>query len=70
MIIGKIQDNENSIILNIDNIHCTNCNKKVPGRIKASEKYSKTKEFEITLKNFKENYLCGICRDKKRVNKS
>jgi hypothetical protein len=55
--------------LKID-INCTSCKKKVPGGIKASEKYSNTDDFKKELKKFKENYLCGICRDKKRVNKS
>lgn len=69
MIIGEIQKGEKTVRLKID-INCTNCNKKVPGGIKASEEYSKTIEFKDELKEFKENYLCGICRDKKRVNKS
>ena len=69
MIIGKIQTGEKTIRLNID-INCTNCRKKVPGGIKASERYSKTNDFKIKLEEFKKNYLCGICRDKKRVKKS
>jgi hypothetical protein len=69
MIIGKIQKNEKTIRLNID-IYCSNCDKKVPGGIKTSEKYSKTVGFNKELQEFKENYLCGICRDKKRVNRS
>ena len=28
--------------------------------------FYQTKEFEIELKGFLENYLCGVCRDKKR----
>jgi len=69
MIIGKIQKGEKPIRLNTD-INCTNCGKIVPGGIKTSEKYSKTLDFKKELADFKENYLCGICRDKKRVNKS
>ncbi len=69
MIIGKIKGNERTIRLNLD-LNCTNCKKKVPGGIKASEKFSKTDEFKKEIKNFKKNYLCGICRDKKRVSKS
>jgi len=69
MIIGEIQKNEKTVRLKID-INCTNCKKKVPGGIKASEEYSKTNDFKNELKEFKGNYLCGICRDKKRVNKS
>jgi len=69
MIIGKIQKDEKTIRLNED-IICSNCGKKVPGGIKTSEKYSKTTEFTKELEEFKIDYLCGICRDKKRVNKS
>ena len=69
MIIGKISENEKKVKFNLE-IHCTNCKKKVPGGIKAGEKYSQTKEFKIELEEFKKNYLCGICRDKKRVSYS
>ena len=69
MIFGKIQKDEKVIKLNID-IICSNCKKKVPGGIKVSEKYSKTNEFERELKNFKRTYLCGICRDRKRIDRS
>ena len=66
MIIGKISKNEKTMRFNVE-IHCTNCGKKVPGGLKAGEKYSQTKAFEIELENFKASYLCGICRDEKRV---
>ena len=69
MIIGKIQEGEKTIRLTVD-IHCTNCKKNVSGGIKTSKKYSNTDDFKIKLKEFKKNYLCGVCRDKKRVNKS
>lgn len=69
MIIGKISENEKKVELSVE-IHCTDCNKRVPGRILASEKYSQTKEFRIELENFKKDYLCGICRDKRRVHKN
>jgi len=69
VIIGKIQKDEKTVRLSAD-ISCSNCGKKVPGGIKTSEKYSKTEEFEKELEGFKNKYLCGICRDKKRVNKS
>ncbi len=68
MIIGKILKDEKTIRLNI-NINCSNCGKKVPGGIKVSENYFKTNDFKKELVRFKKNYLCGICRDKKRVNK-
>ena len=66
MIIGKISENEKTVRINVE-IYCTNCGKKVPGWLKAGEKYSQTKAFKIELENFKKIYLCGICRDKKRV---
>ena len=69
MIIGEIKKDEKTIRLNLD-ISCTNCGKKVPGGIKTSEKYSKTNDFKKEFEEFKKNYLCGICRDRKRVNKS
>ena len=68
MIIGNIKENEKKIKLNLD-IKCTKCGKKVPGGIQTSEKYFETKEFKSEIDNFKTNYLCGRCRDKKRVYK-
>ena len=69
MIIGKISEGEKKIKLNLD-IFCTNCGKKVPGGIQTSETYYNTEEFLNELEYFKKNYLCGICRDKKRVEKN
>ena len=66
MIIGKILKNEPKIKFNVD-IYCTNCKKKVPGRLQTSETYFQTPEFKIELDSFLKNYLCGICRDKKRI---
>ncbi len=66
MIIGKISENEKTVRLDIE-IHCNSCGKKVPGGIKTGEEHSQAKEFKVELENFKQNYLCGICRDKKRV---
>ena len=69
MIIGKIKKDEETVRLNTD-INCSNCGKSVPGGIRTSKKYAKTEDFIKELKEFKKNYLCGICRDRKRVNKS
>ncbi len=69
MIIGKISENEKIVKFDIE-IHCTNCGKKVPGGLKTGEKYYQTKAFKIELADFMRNYLCGICRDIKRVNKN
>ena len=68
MIIGKISKNEKTVRFNVE-INCTNCGKKVPGGMKAGKKYYQTKAFKIELENFKTSYLCGICRDKKRLEK-
>ena len=68
MIIGKVLENEKKVKFNVE-IHCTNCSKKVPGGIQTGEKYSQTEEFEIEIEEFKKKYLCGICRDKKRLKK-
>lgn len=68
LIIGKISENDKKIKIQAE-IHCTNCGKKVPGGLKTGEKFSKTNQFKIELEEFMENYLCGICRDKKRVKK-
>ncbi len=66
MIIGKVSENEKMVRFDVG-IHCANCDKKVPGGMKAGEKYYQTKEFKTELEDFKKNYLCGICRDKKRL---
>ncbi len=66
MIIGKINKNEKRVKFLLD-IHCTNCGKKVPGGLQASEKFYGTKPFKTELDNFRKNYLCGICSDKKRL---
>ena len=65
MIIGKISKGEKRTRFNVE-IYCTNCKKKVPGGLQTGEKYYQTREFKIELEEFKEKYLCGICRDKKR----
>ena len=69
MILGKIEKDEKRVKFNVP-IFCTDCNKSVPGRIISGEKYSQTREFKIELEHFKKNYLCGICRDKKRRQKN
>jgi len=67
VIIGKINDSEPSIRFNL-NLNCTKCGKKVPGGMRTSKKYFGSHSFKLEVDNFKKNYLCGICRDKKRVN--
>ena len=64
---GKIQENEKIVEFNLE-LKCNNCEKKVPGGMKTGESYFETKKFKNDLKEFKKTYLCGVCRDKKRVN--
>jgi hypothetical protein len=66
MIIGHIDKNEKKIKFQLD-LNCTKCGKKVPGGLQASENYYGSELFKIEIDNFKKNYLCGICRDKKRT---
>ncbi|AJM92450.1 MULTISPECIES: hypothetical protein [Nitrosopumilus] len=65
MIIGRVLENEKKVKFELD-IFCTNCGKKVPGRLQTGESYYQTQEFHAELEDFKKNYLCGVCRDKKR----
>lgn len=65
MIIGRVLENEKKVKFD-EEIICTNCGKKVPGGLQTGESYYQTQEFQVELENFKKNYLCGICRDKKR----
>jgi len=68
LIIGKILENEKRIKFNVK-IKCTNCRMSVPGGLQTGESYFQTNDFKKELEEFKRNYLCGICRDKKRVGK-
>ena len=65
MIIGKISEHEKTVRFDIE-LHCSECKKRVPGGMKTGLKFYQTEEFQEELKKFKKNYLCGICRDKKR----
>lgn len=64
MIIGKVGKDEKKIKFELD-LKCTKCGKKVPGGMKTGENYFNSDEFRIEIINFKKNYLCGVCRDKK-----
>ncbi len=68
MIIGKISKGEKTVKFFVK-INCIDCKKTVSGKILASEKYSKTESFTKELEKFKKDYLCGICRDRRRVHK-
>ena len=69
MIIGKIEPDDEKIKFNLD-ITCTNCSSSVPGGIQTSKKYYGTDSFYREIEDFKKTYLCGRCRDKKRVMKN
>ncbi len=69
MIIGKISKNEKVIKFNLE-IHCIICGKSVPGGLKTGEKYFQTNEFKKELNEFTKKYLCGICRDKRKIRKN
>lgn len=66
MIIGKIKKNEKIIKFQLI-LFCTKCGKSVPGGMRASEKYYNSDSFKIEIENFKKIYLCGICRDARRI---
>ena len=69
MIIGEISKGEELVKFHLD-IQCTDCGRKVPGGLQASEKFYGTESFRIELADFKRDYLCGVCRDRNRVKKS
>ena len=63
---GKIEENEEIIKFNLE-LQCINCNKKVPGGMKTGKKYFETEKYNVEIEKFKKTYLCGVCRDKKRI---
>jgi hypothetical protein len=65
MNIGRLNKNDKKIRFHLD-IQCTICGKKVPGGMQTSERYFGSDLFKTEIQNFKKNYLCGTCRDKKR----
>ena len=67
MILGEISENEETLRFEVK-LYCSECKKKVPGGMKAGLKFYHSDKFQEELEKFKENYLCGICRDKKRRN--
>ena len=69
MIIGKIGKDEKKKKFNLE-ITCSNCKTRVPGGMQTSERYYGTESFFKEIENFRRNYLCGVCRDKKRIAKS
>lgn len=66
MIIGNIRPGDKKIRFNLE-IWCSACKTKVPGGIQSSERHYGTDAFYKEVEEFKKNYLCGRCRDKKRI---
>lgn len=66
MIIGKIRKNDKIKKFSLD-LQCTMCGVNVPGGMKTSEEFYNTGLFHIEVESFRKNYLCGKCRDKKRI---
>ena len=66
MILGRIEEGQKRIRLECE-ISCTRCSKRVPGGIVVADGFDKTEEFCRMLEDLRESYLCGICRDAKRV---
>jgi len=68
MIIGRVLENEKRVKFNAE-IKCTGCGTHVPGGLQTGESYYQTDDFKKELDEFLRRYLCGRCRDKKRVGK-
>lgn len=66
MILGRIGEGQKRIRLERE-MRCTRCSKRVPGGIVVADGFEKTGEFCRMLEDLRETYLCGRCRDAKRV---
>jgi len=66
MRIGNFNNDESTIRFSL-NLSCIACRKKVPGSMLTSEKYFGSYSFLLEIDTLKKNYLCGKCRDKKRL---
>jgi len=66
MRIGKFSNQEDTVRFNL-NLNCTKCGKSVPGGMLTSKNYFASYSFFLDLDELKKNYLCGRCRDKKRI---
>jgi len=65
--IGKIEKKDLTTHFNL-NLNCIDCGKKTPGGMVASTNYFGSYSFFLEIDDFKKKYLCGKCRDKKRIN--
>ena len=68
MRIGNFNINESTIRFRL-NLTCTACQKNVSGNMLTSKKYFGSYSFLLEIDELKKNYLCGKCRDKKRIMK-
>ncbi|MCE2497952.1 MAG: hypothetical protein J4F28_02985 [Nitrosopumilaceae archaeon] len=66
MRLGRIEEGQRRIRLECE-IQCISCSKRVPGGIVVADGFDKTDEFHRMLEDLRETYLCGICRDAKRI---
>lgn len=66
MRIGKFSNQEDTVRFNL-NLNCTKCKKSVPGSMLTSKKYLGSYSFFLEIDDLKKNYLCGKCRDEKRI---
>lgn len=65
VILGRIEEGDRRIRLDED-IRCNECRKRVPGGIQTSARFYDSGAFDVALQEFKDKYLCGICRDAQR----
>lgn len=68
MILGRINSGEGRIRTS-EKISCNSCSRTVPGGITVSERIFGTDEHRRLVREFKDAYLCGRCRDASRVSR-
>ena len=66
VIFGTVSGDEPVVRLNLE-IRCSSCKKTVPGGVTISKRHYGSDGFDAEIQAFMRGYLCGICRDKKRV---
>ena len=66
VIFGTVSGDEPVVRLNLE-IRCSSCKKTVPGGVTISKRHYGSDGFDAEMQAFMRGYLCGICRDKKRV---
>lgn len=66
MLLGDVGRDETRVLVDMK-LHCTQCSKEVRGNVYTSQRLHGTAEFDRQSKEFQKVYLCGRCRDRKRV---